>query len=200
MAWYSYTLAMAVDLQQATSITTANQISSLYNEASLFVHTASRNGVLLARLAQIINLCKPESDCYLLKDFAKLEGEQLEWANQEITQLLTLIQQAPERVSEATKSPYTPFLALKTEGFEPLAAELVYPADALIEDGFFYEYPPEKVKQALEKTQAASNPDLPHDPDGESLEYVFSFLKSHLWLLQSLDSAKQALFYGELNT
>lgn len=199
MAWYSYTLAMAVDLQHATSISDANSITSHYDEKSCFVHTSSRNGVLLARLAQILNVYEPQSECYLLKDFAKLEGQQLELAIQQITQLLKRISQEPEGVSEATKSRYSPFITLQTEGFEPLEMEMVYPSDGLIRDGFFYPYPPEKVTEILEKARAASYTELPYDPDGESLAYLFCFLKSHLWLLQSIDPSRQALLYGELN-
>lgn len=199
MAWYSYTLAMAIDLPQAASISDANSITSHYDEESRFVHTSSRNGVLLATLAEILNVYQPQSECYLLKDFAKLEGQQLELAIQQITQLLERIHQAPEGVSEATKSPYSPFITLQTEGFEPLAMEMVYPSDGLIRDGFFYEYPPEKVIEMLEKASPASYPDLPYDPEGESLTYLFCFLKSHLWLLKLIDPSRQALLYGELN-
>jgi hypothetical protein len=170
MAWYSYTLAMAVDLPQAASISDANSITSSYDEASRFVHTSSRNGVLLATLAEILNVYEPQSECYLLKDFAKLEGQQLELAIQQITQLLERINQVPEGVSEATRSPYSPFVTLQTEGFEPLEMEMVYPSDGLIRDGFFYPYPPEKVIEMLEKASPASYPDLPYDPEGESLE------------------------------
>jgi len=200
MAWYSYTLALPVDLNIAKTVNDASALTGYYSEDSPFVHTSSHNGAMLGLLSQIFALYQPQTDFYLLQDFAKLEGQALEKAKQEITQLLERIQQEPVLVSEATKTPYTPYLTLQTEGFEPIAAELVYPSDALIREGFFYEYPPEQVRQALFKAQVSTYPDLPHDPDGESLEYLFCLLKSHLWLLQAIDPSTHVLCYGELNT
>ncbi len=200
MAWYSYTLALPVDLNTAKSFDDASALTGFYSEDSPFVHTSSRNGAMLGLLAQIFAIYQPQTDFYLLQDFAQLQGPALEKAKQAITELLARIQQDPTWVSEATKTPYTPYLTLQTEGFEPLEAELVYPPDALIREGFFYEYPPEKVIQALHNAQVSTYPDLPHDPDGESLEYLFCLLKSHLWLLQAIDPSTHVLCYGELNT
>jgi hypothetical protein len=200
MAWYSYTLALPVDLNTVKTVDDAAVLTGLYSADSPFVHTSSRNGAMLGLLSQIYTLYLPQASFYLLQDFAKLEGPALEKAKQAITELLARIQQNPALVSEATKTPYTPYLTLQTDGFEPLEAELVYPPEALIREGFFYEYPPEKVIQALHKAEVSSHPDLPHDPDGESLEYLFCLLKSHLWLLQAIDPSTHVLCYGELNT
>jgi len=200
MAWYSYTLALPVDLKTAKTVNDASALTGLYSEDCPFVHTSSRNGAMLGLLAQIYALYLPQSDFYLLRDFALLEGQALEKAKQAISELLARIQQNPALVSEATKTPYTPYLTLQTDGFEPLEAELVYPSDALILEGFFYGYPPEDVLQALHKALVSSHPDLPHDPDGESLEYLFCLLKSHLWLLQAINPSTHVLCYGELNT
>lgn len=200
MAWYSYTLALPVDLETGKTLNDASALTGYYREDGPFVHTSSRNGVMLGLLSQIFALYQPQADCYLLQDFAKLEGPELQFASEGLTQLLERIQQDPALVSEATKTPHTPYLTLQTEGFEPIAAELVYPTDALIRDGFYYEYPPEQVLRALLSAEVSNNPNLPHDPDGESLEYLFCLLKSHLWLLQVTDPSTHVLCYGELNT
>lgn len=199
MAWYSYTLAVPVDLNEAQTVAASSDLTGLYQPEVPFVHTSSRNGVMLGLLSQIYDIYQPQRKPYLLQDFVKLEGQEIQRSCQDITQLLARIEQEPSLVSEATKTPYTPYITLQTEGFEPVAAEWVYPSQAVIQDGFFYEYPPAQVSKALFKAQVSSYPDLAHDPDGESLEYLFCFLKSHLWLLQQIDPKQQVLFYGELN-
>ncbi len=199
MAWYSYTLALPVDLNEAKTVAVSSDLTGIYQPDVPFVYTSSRNGVMLGLLSRIYDIYQPQRKPYLLQDFVQLERQEIQRSYQEITQLLARIAQQPSLVSEATKTPYTPYVTLQTEGFEPVAAEWVYPSQAVIQDGFFYEYPPEQVSKTLLKAQASSSPDLAHDPDGESLEYLFCFLKSHLWLLQQIDPNRQALFYGELN-
>ena len=199
MAWYSYTLALPVEVSLASSLNAHSDLTGYYSEDCFFVHTSSRNGAMLGLLSEILQEDQSQAESYLLKDFVKLEGQAIEQARTDIACLLERIQQDPARVSEATKTSYMPYLTLHSAEFEPIEAEYVYPSDALIRDGFYYRYPPSQVLQALANAQVSSNPNLPHDPDGESLEYLFTFLKSHLWLLQNTDPAKEVLIYGELN-
>ncbi|WP_156648687.1 hypothetical protein [Massilia sp. Leaf139] len=44
------------------------------------------------------------------------------------------------------------------------------------------------------------NPMPEHDHDGESLEYVFHFLKSHAVMLQSAVERELGVAYAEMNT
>lgn len=105
----------------------------------------------------------------------------------------------PALVVEATKEPYQPTLTIHAEGFEPLPAEMVYPSDSIIKDGWVYNYSEEQVQRLLEQSCASQTPCPQDDDDGESLAFVFNFLKSHLALLRFAAESGRFVVYGETN-
>ncbi len=82
---------------------------------------------------------------------------------------------------------------------EPLPAEMVYPGDAIIKDGWVYNHTEEQVLRLLDQSCASQTPCPDGDDDGESLAFVFNFLKSHLALLHLAAGSGRFVVYGEMN-
>ncbi|MFN7966199.1 MAG: hypothetical protein U0V87_10985 [Acidobacteriota bacterium] len=199
MAWYSYTLAFAIPADDAAKISDAAALQSAWSEGTPFIHTASRNGTLLATLQAICTQWQRGDGLYLHRNFARLERNDIDAALAEVKALLDSIDNNPSIVVEATKVSYTPTITLHSAGFQPLQAEMVYPSDAVIKDGYVYLHTEDQVRKLLGEAVASQNPCPVGDDDGESLEYVFGFLKSHLRLLQMAAEEKLVVVYGELN-
>lgn len=158
----------------------------------------SRNGVLLATVCAINDQCALRSGLYLGQKLARLQGVDLAKALEHVEALLECIDKNPGVVLEATKTPHTPHVFLHSKEFAPLPAEMVYPSDAIIRDGYVIHYTEDQVRQKLRDATASENPQPSHDDDGESLEYVFNFLKSHRRLLKLAIESDLTVVYGEL--
>ncbi len=123
----------------------------------------------------------------------------MEHSATQLEALINEIESNPALVVEATKDPYQPTLTLHAEGFEPLPAQLVYPSDAIIKDGWVYNHTEEQVQRLLSQSCASQTPCPDDDDDGESLSFVFNFLRSHLSLLRFAAQAGKVVVYGETN-
>ncbi len=154
--------------------------------------------MLLTTVCAINEQFAPGSDFYLGRKLARLQGVDLARALAHIEALLACIETNPAVVLEATKTPYTPHVFLHSKEFAPLPAEMVYPGDAVIRDGYVFEYTEDEVRQMLRAATASENPQPGNDDDGESLEYVFNFLKSHQCLLKRAIEADLTVICGEL--
>ena len=199
MAWYSYTLAFALRAEDAERISDSNALQGAWTKDAPFVHTASRNGVLLATLKAISEQWPSLSDIYLLRHFALLDQSELEIVLKKLESLIASIGMQPERVVEATKQPYTPQVFLLSKEYKPQPAEIVYPSDANIKSGYVLQYTEEEVRRLLNGAVASDDPRPSHDDDGETLEYVFNFLQSHLQLLRIAIDSRLVVVYGEMN-
>jgi hypothetical protein len=136
---------------------------------------------------------------YLLEDACLLQHEAMKHSVSQIEALINEIELNPALVIEATKDPYQPTITLHAKGFELLPAQLVYPSDAIIKDGWVYNYTEEQVRRFLDQSCASQTPCPEGDDDGESLSYVFNFLKSHLSLLRFAAQSGKVVVYGETN-
>ena len=164
-----------------------------------FVHAMSRNGVLLATVNAINQQCAPGSDIYLNRQLARLQNTELTRALEQVEALIDCIDKNPGVVLEATKVPHTPHVFIHSKEFKPLPAEIVYPSDAIIQDGYVIQYTKDQVRAMLGNATASDDPRPSNDDDGESLEYVFNFLKSHHRLLGLAVSLGLVVVYGELS-
>jgi hypothetical protein len=200
MAWYSHTLALAIPEAQADPGADPRKLLDGSKQAmDRFVYAPSRNGCLLGQLGRICEQATNGENLYLLTEACLLKHEAIERAAKQLEALLNEIEVNPALVVEATKDPHQPSTTLLAEGFEPLPAQYVYPSDAIIKDGWVYYHSEEQVRHLLEQAGASKTPCPDGDDDGESLAYVFSFLKSHLSLLRFAAQSGQAVAYGEMN-
>ena len=200
MAWYSHTLAFAISSDQAEVDADPRQILNGHKgDFDHFVYAPSRNGCLLWRLGCICKQSSKGKNLYLLEDACLIQHEAMKHSALQIEDLINQIELNPALVVEATKDPYQPNMTLNAEGFEPLSAQLVYPSDAIIKDGWIYNYTEEQVRCFLDQSCASQTPCPEGDDDGESLSYVFNFLKSHLSLLRLATQSGKAVVYGEIN-
>jgi hypothetical protein len=200
MAWYSHSLGYAISADQVGVGADARQLlDSHRGDFDHFVYAPSRNGCLLLRLDQICKQASNGGNLYLLEDACLLQQNAIKGAALQLEALINEIALNPALVVEATKEPYQPNITLHTKGFEPQPAVLVYPADAIIEDGWIYNHSEEQVRRLMEHASASRTPCPDGDDDGESLPYVFNFLKSHLSLLRFAAQSGQIVVYGETN-
>lgn len=200
MAWYSHTLAFAISGDQAEVEADPRKLLDGHaGNFDRFVYAPSRNGCLLWRLGCICKLASNGSNLYLLEDACLIQHEAAKHAASKIEALINEIELNPGLVVEAMKERYQPNITLHAEGFEPLPAQLVYPSDAIIKDGWVYNYSEDQVRRFLDQSCASQTPCPEGDDDGESLSYVFSFLKSHLSLLRFAEHSGKVVVYGETN-
>ena len=197
MAWVSHTIALALPADQADADLQAMLRSP--GDGDSFVYAPSRNGCVVWQLDSICKLSHQGKNLYLLKEACLLRVEEVKHAALQIEALLQEIQLNPTLVVEATKEVHQPNLTLLAQGFEPLPAQLVYPDDAIIKDGWVYNHTEEHVLHLLEESCASQTPCPERDDDGESLAYVFNFLRSHLALLHIAAEAGKVVVYGEMN-
>ncbi len=200
MAWYSHTLAFTIARDQVEPGAEPRKLLDGHKgDFDHFVYAPSRNGCLISRLGGICAHASNGRDLYLLEAVCLIHHEAIRQSAAQIEALIDEIALNPALVVEATKEPYQPNITLHTKGFEPLPAQLVYPSDAIIKDGWVYNYTEEQVRCFLEQSCASQTPCPEDDDDGESLSYVFNFLKSHLSLLRLAAQSGKVVVYGETN-
>lgn len=198
MAWYSHTLAFAISGDQAEA-DPRQILDGQKGDFEYFVYAPSRNGCLLWRLGCLCKQASNGKNLYLLEDACLIQHEAMKHSTLQIEALINEVELNPALVVEATKEPYQPTMTLHAEGCEPLPAQLVYPADAIIKDGWVYNYTEEQVRRFLDQSCGSQTPCPEGDDDGESLLYVFNFLKSHLSLLRLAAQSRKVVVYGETN-
>lgn len=200
MAWISHTLAFAITADQAdVGADPRTLLDGPKRAMDQFVYAPSRNGCVLWRLGRICEQARHGKNLYLLEDACLLQHAAVQQAALQIEALIDEMAGNPALVVEATKDPYQPTLTIHAEGFEPLPAEMVYPSDAIIKDGWVYNHTQEQVLRLLEQSGASQTPCPDGDDDGESLAFVFNFLKSHLALLRLAAGSGRFVVYGEMN-
>ena len=200
MAWISHTLAFAIAADQAdVGADPRTLLDGPKRAMDRFVYAPSRNGCVLWRLGRICEQARHGKNLYLLEDACLLQHAAVQQAALQIEALIDEMAGNPALVVEATKDPYQPTLTIHAEGFEPLPAEMVYPSDAIIKDGWVYNHTEEHVKRLLDQSRASQTPCPDGDDDGESLAFVFNFLKSHLALLRFAAESGRCVVYGEMN-
>jgi hypothetical protein len=200
MAWYSHTLAFAIPGDQVGPGAEPRKLLDGHKgDFDHFVYAPSRNGCLISRLGGICAQASHGRNLYLLENAILIQHQAITQSAAQIEALIDEIALNPALVVEATKEPYQPNITLHTKGFEPLPAQLVYPGDAIIRDGWVYNYTKEQVRRFLEQSCASPTPCPEDDDDGESLLYVFNFLKSHLSLLRLAAQSGKVVVYGETN-
>ncbi len=199
MAWYSHTVAFAISDDGINAETDPRELLATSGDSKHFVYAPSRNGCLLWRLDNICKQAAHGKNLYLLENIRLLSHESIAHCALQIEALLQEIASNPGLVVEATKEPYQPNMTLLVEGFQPQPAELIYPRDAVIKDGWVYNHTEEEVRRLLELSCASQTPCPETDDDGESLLYVFNFLRSHLSLLRIAAQSGLIVVYGETN-
>lgn len=200
MAWYSHTLAFATSGDKAEVAADPRKLLDGHKgDFDHFVYAPSRNGCLLSQLDCICKQASNGKNLYLLEDACLIQHDAIKRSAFQIEALIDEIVLNPVLVVESTKEPYQPSITLHAKGFEPLPAQLVYPSDAIIKDGWVYNYTEEQVRRFLDQSCASQTPCPEGDDDGESLLYVFNFLKSHLSLLRFAAQSGEVVVYGETN-
>ena len=198
MDWNSHTLAFAVsDDQLERGADPRKLLHGSMPHFDHFVHASSRNGRLLWRLDRICQVASNGKNLYLFEDACLLRHEAMKHAATQLEALITEIELNPALVVEAMKYPHEPATTVQMEGFEPLPVQLVYPSDAIIKDGWVYSYTEEQARRYLDQSCASNSPCPDGDDDGESLPYVFNFLKSHLALLRFAAQSGMVVVYGD---
>lgn len=199
MAWESHTVAFAISSDGINADSDPQELLATSGDSKHFVYAPSRNGCLLWRLDNICKQASQGKNLYLLENICLLNHESIADCASQIEALLQEIASNPGLVVEATKERYQPNMTLLVEGFQPQPAELIYPSEAVIKDGWVYNHTEEEVRSLLEQSFASQTPCPETDDDGESLLYVFNFLRSHLSLLRLAAQSGQVVVYGETN-
>lgn len=128
-----------------------------------------------------------------------LTGDELRRQHAALVSLLALLDREPRIVRLATRVRHAPTGTLQSAGFQPLAFEMVYPPTAVIEDGWVYFHGEDEIRALIASAHAGPDPRPANDDEGESLEYVFGFLKSHVALLQAAMELGRGVAYAEMN-
>ena len=197
MSWTATTFLFAIPYDGPLAGVTFSSFDYPFDDTSeRHVYTSSRNGALERQLGDICERSSHGAGLYALKNFAVLQGEAIGEAVAQLQALLLEIETNPHIVREATKGRHAPSITLHAEGFQPLDAEVVYPADAIVEDGWVYYYSADQVRRLLRDAATGKDPQPPGDDDGESLQYVFGMLKSHLALLREAKRSGLTAVYG----
>ena len=200
MAWISHTLAFAIAADQAdVGADPRTLLDGPKRATDRFVYAPSRNGCVLWRLGRICEQARQGKNLYLLENACLLQHAAVQQAALQIEALIDELAGNPALVVEATKDLHQPTLTIHAEGFEPLPAEMVYPGDAIIKDGWVYNHTEEQVLHLLDQSCASQTPCPDGDDDGESLAFVFNFLKSHLAVLRHAAESGRFVVYGEMN-
>lgn len=197
MAWDSHLFSTAVSRDTLVDGKPLGEQTDLNDK--YYVYASSRNGVLLGQIEQVWKQSGRTDALYLSKIYVVLSDQEIQRWLAAFTDLLTDIEAGPEIVLEATKSRYTPFTTIHAQGFEPLPAEIVYPSDAVIKDGYIYYYREDEIVGWIKNAVASHLPQPEGDDEGESLQFVFNFLKSQLALLQIALSEGLAFVHSEQN-
>jgi len=198
MSWHSFTFASTVTPSRLASTADARALLEAPEETAGKVYSYSRNGVLLWTLRKILAGSELARGLYLLEDQAVLTGDELRRQHALIAALQEEILRDPQCVLEATKVRHEPQEVPYADG-EPLPYELAYPSNCVVEDGWVYYYTKDDVRSLAASAPCGSDPKPPYDFEGESLEYLFGFLKSHASLLESAIGRGAAVAYAEMN-
>lgn len=199
MAWYSYPYGAALAPQQLLAGENARALLNRIEVAPHHVAAASRNGVLLQTLRELLAAASQQDELFLLADQAVLRGAAITQQCACIERLLAALEKGPGIALRATRQPQASSTTVHAEGFEPLACEIVYGPDCRIEDGWVYFHSEDQVRALLAAAVCSSDPKPAHDDEGESLEYAFGFLKSHAALLRTAATHGLCVVYAEMN-
>lgn len=199
MSWTSSLFACLVPLAAAAGVRGARQVIGETNDLEHSVFASSRNGALPANLQQVCAASSRWQRLYLLGSESLLAGEELRQQHELLGQLLAEIERSPSFVVEAMKERYAPTGELHMEGFHPLPFERVYPADAVVKDGWIYLHNEAQVLAMLASAPCGPQACAEWDDDGESLESVFGLLKSHRALLGIAIERDAAVAFAEMS-
>jgi hypothetical protein len=199
MSWHSYPFGAALAPEHVTADRTARDLLGQAADLPHYVGAASRNGALLQTLRQLLAHAPDDIELYLLADQAVVAGAALAQQRERVEALLTELARNPGLVIAATRQPHAPGGTLHAEGFEPLAYETVYGPECRIEDGWVYFYTEDQIRALLAAAICGPDPKPADDDEGESLQYVFGFLKSHAALLRTAAEAGLCVVYAEMN-
>ncbi len=194
------TLALAVPRDHLPAGTNLSSFTGLFDGSCQHaVHTASRNDGLHRKLESICAESVHGSDLYLLRDFAILSGAEITRAAAQIKNLLSDIEDNPQIVRNATRFRHmaTRDATSTIEDWVRFYSSFEAQSDATIEDGWVYTYSVDDVRSLLSKASIKDDPCPAWDDEGESLEYVFGLLKSHLSLLLMAEKLNFAVAYGK---
>jgi hypothetical protein len=199
MSWTSSLFACIVPLTAAADDRGARQVISETTDLDQHVFASSRNGALPAQLQQVCAASPRWQGLYLLGNESLLAGDALRQQHDVLGQLLDEIERAPSFVVEAMKERYAPTGELHMDGFHPLPFERVYPADAVVKDGWIYLYTDAQIRAMLASAPCGAQPCPDGDDEGENLEFVFALLKSHRALLAVAIERDAAVAFGEMS-
>lgn len=186
MAWYSSTFALLMPPQDLAAGRSARDWLNAAAVSEPMVHSYSRNGVLLRTLESLLQASRLSHDLYLLRAEAILSGDALRRQHEAIAALLAEVEHDPQFVLDATRTAHVP------EG-------VVHVPGVTIRDGWVYQHSREEVRALLASARGGADPKPAHDDEGESLEYLFGFLKAHAGLLQAAIERGCGLAYAEMN-
>lgn len=200
MSSFDTTLALAVPLGLVMTGTNLHSFTKLYDgHREHVVHTASRNDALHRKLMRICAESSHGADLYLLRNFAVLAGAEIARAAAQVKNLLSHIESCPQIVRMAIRFQHLPSndSTSTTKDWVRYYSSGEAQSEATIEDGWVYTYSVDDVRAILGKSSAKDDPRPDWDDDGESLEYVFGLLKSHLSLLQTAERLNLSVVYGK---
>jgi len=192
-------IAHAVPIAEIDGRLPDKYLSSLKEEDGHSVIALSRNGRVIGTLKEIIDLLPFGADLYLLNESCILTGESLRKSCETLESILRELEGNPGIVCRATGCSHKETTEIHSRGFKPLPATIVYPPTARIENGWVYFYTESEVVSLLRKAQVSHDPKPPRDDEGESLEFAFSLLKSHLSLLRNAVSSEMAVVFNRYN-
>lgn len=199
MSWHSSLFACLVPLAAAADSRGARRVISETTDLEHSVFAPSRNGALPANLQQVCAASDRWQPLYLLREESLLGGEELRQQHALLGQLLEEIERSPCFVVEAMKERYAPTGELHTEGFHPIPFERVYPADAVVKDGWIYVHNEAQILAMLASAPCGPQACAEWDDDGESLESAFGLLKSHRALLGVAIERDAAVAFAEMS-
>lgn len=200
MSWTSSLFACLVPVEAAAGGAGARDIIQTATNLADHVFASSRNGVLPGRLQTMFGGNPQWAALYLLEDEVVLAGAALAEQHELLCRLIEAIETAPAFIVEATRERHDPGGFLHMAGFEPRPFEMVYPADAVIRDGWVYFHTEDQVRALLAAAPCGPDPCPPGDDDGESLQFVFALLKSHRALLRKAMDVGSAVAFAEMST
>lgn len=188
-----YTLALLVP--RGTQLPNADDLSEIDEFRNRFfnddpestVTTHSRNNALAYNLKRLLELSETTKLDYFFRDFVGFQDDGLRKFIAQISELLELIKSKPQLVVEATKSTQQhENLTLDKNGHMWCSScGATYTGDCYQIDGWVYTYRSDEILSMLENARVSmSMVKDGNDFDGEGYGYLFSMLKTHLFLAE----------------
>jgi hypothetical protein len=169
-------------------------LSMVCSDKENTIQTHSRNDALSYSLKSLCEASSKKFKTYHFESY--FSSHDLDSAITELKGFLYELSFSPSIAVEATKLKYQESMEISLNGFDKnIKAKVSQPKFKSIKNGWAYIYDEEEIRKLILAAPISVNPKPDFDDDGESIQYAFGVLKSHLFLLEQARSLGMGFLY-----